>query len=133
MAHRTTFEGCGFDDAWIDSSVARKAWGYAAERMPSTHPVAGSPAPDGDTALQNFDGISYAKGAATLRQLIAYIGDEAFLAGVRDHLTTHSFGNADLADFLGAMERASGKDLGPWADAWLRTACLLYTSPSPRD
>ncbi|GAA1258007.1 aminopeptidase N [Oryzihumus leptocrescens] len=124
MAHRTTFEGCGFDDAWIDSSVARKAWGYAAERMPSTHPVAGSPAPDGDTALQNFDGISYAKGAATLRQLIAYIGDEAFLAGVRDHLTTHSFGNADLADFLGAMERASGKDLDAWADAWLRTAQL---------
>ena len=79
--------------------------------MPSTHPVAGSPAPDAASALQNFDGISYAKGAATLRQLIAYIGDDAFLAGVRDHLTAHAYGNADLADFLAAMERASGKDL----------------------
>jgi aminopeptidase N len=124
MSHRTLVAATGFSDAWVDSAVARKVWGYAAERMPSTHPVAGSPAPDAASALQNFDGISYAKGAATLRQLIAYIGDDAFLAGVRDHLTAHAYGNADLADFLAAMERASGKDLQPWSDAWLRTARL---------
>ncbi len=124
MSHRTLVAATEFTDAWVDSAVARKVWGYAAERMPSTHPVAGSPAPDAASALQNFDGISYAKGAATLRQLIAYIGDDAFLAGVRDHLTGHAYGNADLADFLAAMERASGKDLQAWADAWLRTARL---------
>ena len=124
MSHRTLYEATEFTDAWVDTSMARKPWGYAAERMPSTHPVAGSPAPDAETALQNFDGISYAKGAATLVQLVAHVGDEAFIAGVGDHLRSHTFGNADLADFLGAMERASGKDLQGWADGWLRTAGL---------
>ena len=124
MSHRTLYEATEFTDAWVDSSMARKPWGYAAERMPSTHPVAGSPAPDAQSALQNFDGISYAKGAATLRQLIAHIGDAAFISGVADYLRSHAYGNAALADFLGAMERASGKDLQGWADAWLRTAGL---------
>ena len=124
MSHRTLDAATEFTDAWVDSSMARKTWGYAAERMPSTHPVAGSPAPDAQSALQNFDGISYAKGAATLRQLIAHIGDAAFIAGVGDYLRSHAYGNAALTDFLGAMESASGKDLQGWADAWLRTAGL---------
>jgi aminopeptidase N len=104
--------------------MARKPWGYAAERTPSTHPVAGSPAPDAQSALQNFDGISYAKGAAALRQLIANIGDAAFVSGVGQYLRAHAYGNAALGEFLAAMERASGKDLQAWADAWLRTAGL---------
>jgi len=124
MSHRTLSEATEFTEAWVDSSMARKPWGYAAERMPSTHPVAGSPAPDAQSALQNFDGISYAKGAATLRQLIAHIGDAAFISGVGEYLRSHAYGNAALVDFLGAMERASGKDLQGWADAWLRTAGL---------
>jgi aminopeptidase N len=124
MSHRTLSEATEFTDAWVDSSMARKPWGYAAERMPSTHPVAGLPAPDAQSALQNFDGISYAKGAATIRQLIAHIGDAAFIAGVADYLRSHTYGNAALADFLGAMERASGQDLQSWADGWLRTAGL---------
>jgi aminopeptidase N len=124
MAHRTLCEATEFSEAWVDSSMARKPWGYAAERTPSTHPVAGSPAPDAQSALQNFDGISYAKGAATLGQLIAHIGDAAFISGVGDYLRSHAYGNAALADFLGAMERASGMDLQEWADAWLRTAGL---------
>ena len=124
MSYRTLCEATEFTDAWVDSSMARKPWGYAAERMPSTHPVAGSPAPDAQSALQNFDGISYAKGAATLRQLIAHIGDPAFISGVADYLRSHAYGNAALVDFLAAMERASGKDLQGWADAWLRTAGL---------
>ena len=124
MAHRTLCEATEFTQAWVDSSMARKPWGYAAERMPSTHPVAGSPAPDAQSALQNFDGISYAKGSATLGQLIAHIGDAAFISGVTEYLHLHAYGNAALADFLGAMERASGKDLQGWAEAWLRTAGL---------
>ncbi|HET8599846.1 MAG TPA: aminopeptidase N [Segeticoccus sp.] len=122
MSHRTLVDATEFTDAWVDSAMARKTWGYAAERMPSTHPVAGSPAPDAASALQNFDGISYAKGAAVLRQLIAWIGDEAFIAGVSDYLRRHEFGNAALADFLAAMERASGEDLTDWSRAWLGTA-----------
>ena len=124
MSHRTLCEATEFTDAWVDFSMARKPWGYGAERMPSTHPVAGSPAPDAQSALQNFDGISYAKGSATLVQLIEHIGDGAFIAGVSDYLRSHAYGNASLADFMGAMERSSGKDLQGWADAWLRTAGL---------
>ena len=124
MAHRACVGATEFTEAWVDFGVGRKPWGYAAERSPSTHPVAGAPAPDGDTALQNFDGISYAKGASALRQLIEWMGDEDFMAGVRDHLTSHSFGNATLADFLGSLEKASGRDVHGWATAWLETAGL---------
>ncbi|MEP7034602.1 MAG: aminopeptidase N [Dermatophilaceae bacterium] len=121
MASRTLCEATEFTDAWVDASMARKPWGYAAERTPSTHPVAGSPAPDAQSALQNFDGIAYAKGAATLTQLIAHIGDAAFIKGIRDYLRSHAYGNAELGDFIGAMEKASGKELHAWAGAWLRT------------
>ncbi len=124
MSHRTCVEATEFTDAWVDSTMARKGWGYAAERTPSTHPVAGSPAPDAQTALQDFDGISYAKGAAVLRQLIAHIGDDAFIEGVVAHLRSHAFGNGTLADFLGAMEQASGRSLEAWSRAWLLTAGL---------
>ncbi|MBM6399843.1 aminopeptidase N [Phycicoccus sonneratiae] len=122
MAYRTSAEVLGAPEAWVEFGMVRKLWGYAAERSPSTHPVAGSPAPDALSALQNFDGISYAKGASVLRQLIAHIGDDAFVAGVRDHLGAHAFGNGELAEFLDAMSRAAGRDLDGWAQAWLRTA-----------
>ena len=124
MAHRACVAATEFTEAWVDFGVGRKPWGYAAERSPSTHPVAGAPAHDGDTALQNFDGISYAKGASALRQLIEWMGDEHFISGVRDHLTTHAYGNATLADFLGSVESASGRDVQGWAAAWLETAGL---------
>jgi aminopeptidase N len=124
MAHRSAAAVSPLGSPWADFTMARKTWGYAAERSPSTHPVAGNPPADAAAALQNFDGISYAKGASVLAQLVAYLGDEGFLAGVRDHLESHAFGNASLADFLAAMERATGRELGPWSDAWLRTAGL---------
>jgi aminopeptidase N len=122
MSYRCLTTVTEYDDAWVEFCVSRKLWGYAAERSPSTHPVAGSPAPDALSALQNFDGISYAKGAAVLRQLIAAIGDEAFLAGVTAYLRGHEYGNGDLGEFLAAVGEAAGRDLGEWADAWLRTA-----------
>ncbi len=122
MSHRALVDATEYTDAWVDSSIVRKVWGYGAERSPSTHPVAGVEALDAQSALQNFDGISYAKGAATLRQLIAYVGDEQFIAGVRAYLTDKSYGNGTLADFLGAIEVASGKDLQAWSRAWLLTA-----------
>jgi aminopeptidase N len=122
MAYRTVVEVTEFDDAWVEFGVIRKLWGYAAERAPSTHPVAGSPAPDALSALGNFDGISYAKGASVIRQLIAYVGDEAFVAGVVEHLRARAFGNGDLAQFLAAMESASGRSLAAWSAAWLETA-----------
>ena len=78
--------------------------------------------PDSADALVNFDGISYAKGASVLRQLVAWVGDEAFLAGIRAHFAAHAFGNATLADLLGALTTASGRDLCDWAELWLRQA-----------
>ena len=122
MAHRCLVEATEYTEAWVDSTMARKSWGYSAERKPSTHPVAGSPAPDAKSALANFDGISYAKGAAVIRQLIEFIGDDAFLEGIRQYLTDHSFGNGTLADFLRAMEAASGRELDTWSRGWLETA-----------
>ncbi|AKT51242.1 aminopeptidase N [Arsenicicoccus sp. oral taxon 190] len=124
MASRCVVGTGLYPDAWADQGIVRKAWGYAAERSPSTHPVAGNGSEDALAALQNFDGISYAKGSAVLRQLIAYIGDEAFVAGVRDYLTRHAHGNAEMGDFFAAMERAYGAPLTDWTDAWLRTAGL---------
>ncbi|KYH46383.1 aminopeptidase N [Branchiibius sp. NY16-3462-2] len=121
MGYRTTAVANEFPDAWARMGIERKTWGYAEDRGPGTHPVAGSAAGDNYTALTNFDGISYAKGASVLRQLVAWMGDEAFLAGVRAHLNAHRFGNATLADFLAAMQEASGQDVATWADAWLRT------------
>ncbi len=122
MAYRTMGDAAGADEAWVEFGIMRKLWGYAAERSPSTHPVAGSPAPDALSALANFDGISYAKGASALRQLIAHVGDEAFLAGVGDHLRAHAFGNGELSEFLDAMGRAAGAPLDDWARAWLQTS-----------
>ncbi len=124
MAHRTCVAATEFTQAWVDSTMARKLWGHSAERAPSRHPVAGSPAETAQAALNNFDGIAYAKGSAVLRQLIAYIGDDAFVAGVRDYLGRLAFGNGELADFLRAMERAAGRDLREWSRVWLETEGL---------
>ncbi len=122
MAGRTVDAATDYDESKVTFSAQRKSWGYAADRAPSTHPIAGSPAPDAISALSNFDGISYAKGASALGQLVLYVGDDAFITGVRDYLGRHAFGNATLADFLAAMERASGRDLAVWSEQWLRTS-----------
>ena len=122
MAYRTLVAATRFTDAWVEFSMSRKLWGYAAERTPSTHPVAGSPTPDAQSALQNFDGISYAKGASVLRQLIAHIGDDAFVRGVRAYLRDTAHGNGELADFIAAMEESAGLSLAEWSEGWLRTA-----------
>ncbi|MGN9910930.1 aminopeptidase N [Phytohabitans sp. LJ34] len=117
---RVTAESTRFDRAWTTFGLRRKASGYAADQRPSTHPVAPEDVVDAAHALLNFDGISYAKGASVLRQLVASLGDEAFFAGLRAHFAAHRFGNATLADLLAALSAASGRDLSGWADVWLR-------------
>ena len=122
MAYTATSRATEFTDSWVEFGISRKQWGYAAERAPSTHPVAGSPAPDAQSALANFDGISYAKGASVLRQLVAHIGEEAFNTGVTAYLRSHEHGNGQLSEFLAAMEEAHGSSLADWSAAWLETA-----------
>ncbi|WP_203787814.1 aminopeptidase N [Paractinoplanes rishiriensis] len=120
LGTRVAAEVTQFKDTWTTFAMQRKAWGLRADQHPSTHPVAPAEVGDSDEALLNFDGISYAKGAATLKQLVAWVGDEPFQAGLNEHFAAHAYGNATLADLLGALTKASGRDLGAWAEMWLR-------------
>jgi aminopeptidase N len=122
MGHRVCVDATAFTDNWLLFALNNKAWGLDADQRSSTHPVAGNGSPDAHSAMTNFDGISYSKGCVALRQLNNYLGDEAFLAGIVDHLNRHAYGNATLADLVASWERASGRDLSDWTDAWLRTS-----------
>ena len=108
-------------DAWATFANAEKTWAYRQDQLPSTHPIA-TDAPDVQTAEVNFDGITYAKGASVLKQLGAYVGVDAFLAGLRDYFEEHAYGNTTLADLLRALEKSSGRNLGDWSKLWLETA-----------
>ncbi|MCT9009771.1 aminopeptidase N [Streptomyces rhizosphaerihabitans] len=123
MGYQTLTEATRFTDTWVDFGVARKSWGYDADQRPSTHPVAPHPdsVPDTASAMLNFDGISYAKGASALRQLVAWLGEKDFLAGINTHFARHKFANATLADFIDNLASATERDVHAWADAWLRT------------
>lgn len=120
LGTRVTAEATRFGQAWTTFAMRRKAWGYAADQRPSTHPIAPQEVADAEEGLLNFDGISYAKGASVLRQLVAWLGDEAFLAGLNAHFAAHRFGNATLADLLASLSASSGRDLSDWAELWLR-------------
>ncbi len=116
-----TAEATRFKGAWTTFGASSKARAYAEDQQPSAHPVA----TEADTlaeALGNYDAISYLKGAAVLRQLVAYLGRDEFFAGIQAYLVQHSWGNATLADLLRALESSSGKDLAAWSRAWLQTA-----------
>ncbi|WP_354409703.1 aminopeptidase N [Streptomyces sp. PvP037] len=121
MGYQTLTEATRFTDTWTDFGVTRKPWGYDADQRPSTHPVAPENVQDTASALLNFDGISYAKGASALRQLVAWLGEKDFLAGINTHFRRHRFGNARLADFIDSLASATERDVHAWADAWLRT------------
>ena len=132
MGFQVLTEATGFTGTWTDFAIARKAWGYDADQRPSTHPVAPAPeaVPDTASALNNFDGISYAKGASALRQLVAWLGQRDFLAGINEHFARHRFGNATLADFIDSLAGATDRDVPAWADAWLRTTGLDTLTPA---
>ena len=121
-----------YADSWTTFASVEKAWAYQQDQLPSTHPIAAD-APDIETAEQNFDGITYAKGASVLKQLQAYVGYEEFFAGVRKHFDNHAYANATFADLLGALEEASGRDLSDWAEQWLRTTGVSVLRPEIGD
>ena len=122
-------EATKWRQAWTTFATAYKAWAYRQDQLPSTHPIAAD-IPDIHAVEVNFDGITYAKGAAVLKQLVAYVGRENFLAGVRRYFTAHSWGNATLADLLSALEAVSGRDLTAWSREWLETAGVNTLRPS---
>jgi len=116
-------EATEYTEAWTTFANVEKSWAYRQDQLPSTHPVAAD-IPDLAAVEVNFDGITYAKGASVLKQLVAYVGLEHFLAGLREYFREHAFGNATFDDLLGALEKASGRDLSDWGRQWLKTTGL---------
>ena len=108
-------------DPWATFCNQRKTWAYRQDQLPSTHPIAADMV-DLEAVELNFDGITYAKGASALRQLVAFVGRDDFLAGVRAYFERHAFSNTQLPDLLEALEAASGRDLSFFSDQWLQTA-----------
>jgi aminopeptidase N len=117
-----------FTEAWTTFANVEKSWAYRQDQLPSTHPVAAD-IPDLAAVEVNFDGITYAKGASVLKQLVAYVGLEEFLSGLRDYFRDHAFANATFGDLLGALEKASGRDLSGWGQQWLKTTGLNTLRP----
>lgn len=121
-------EATEYTSAWTTFATVEKSWAYRQDQLPSTHPIAAD-IPDLHAVEVNFDGITYAKGASVLKQLVAYVGLEHFLAGLRDYFRAHAFGNATFSDLLTALERASGRDLSNWGQQWLKTTGLNTLRP----
>ncbi|MFJ8590629.1 aminopeptidase N [Streptomyces sp. NPDC093598] len=117
-----------FVNGWITFANRRKAWAYRADQLPSTHPVTAD-IRDLQDAKLNFDGITYAKGASVLKQLVAYVGEEAFLEGARRYFKRHAYGNTRLGDLLSVLEETSGRDMSAWARSWLQTAGVNSLTP----
>ncbi|GAA5706589.1 aminopeptidase N [Streptomyces avermitilis] len=117
-----------FKDGWITFANRRKAWAYRADQLPSTHPITAD-IRDLQDAKLNFDGITYAKGASVLKQLVAYVGRDAFLEGARRYFKRNAYGNTRLGDLLSVLEETSGRDLATWSRAWLETAGVNSLTP----
>ncbi|RCG26064.1 aminopeptidase N [Streptomyces diacarni] len=120
--------GSRWPHAWTSFANQMKTWAYRQDQLPSTHPIM-APIRDLDDVLVNFDGITYAKGASVLKQLVAYVGMDEFFQGVRAYFKRHEWGNTRLADLLGALEETSGRDLKTWSKAWLETAGINVLRP----
>ena len=116
-------EATRFDGAWRSFHADMKRWGYQADARTTTHPISGV-VPDTDATFYNFDGITYGKGAAVIKQLVAEIGRDAFRDGLRTYFRRHAWENATLADFLAALEVGAGRSLRDWSRRWLETASL---------
>ncbi len=110
-----------FTDAWTSFTNARKNWAYRQDQLPSTHPIAADNY-DLHAVEANFDGITYAKGASALKQLVAWVGEKDFFAGLRAYFGQHAYGNTELSDLLVELEAASGRELGDWTKEWLQTS-----------
>ncbi|MFF9501942.1 aminopeptidase N [Streptomyces sp. NPDC014656] len=121
-------EATRFTDSWVTFANNRKAWAYRADQLPSTHPVTAD-IRDLEDAKLNFDGITYAKGASVLKQLVAYVGRDAFLEGARRYFKRHAYGNTRLADLLAVLEETSGRDMKAWSKSWLQTSGVNVLAP----
>ena len=117
-----------FTESWTGFTNARKNWALRQDQLPSTHPIAADNH-DLQAVEVNFDGITYAKGASVLKQLVAWVGLDAFLAGLRQYFKDHAYANSEFTDLLTALEKSSGRELDSWAKEWLQTSGVNTLSP----
>ncbi|MEU9186099.1 aminopeptidase N [Streptomyces sp. NPDC048484] len=120
--------GSRWPHSWTTFANSMKTWAYRQDQLPSTHPIMAE-INDLDDVLVNFDGITYAKGASVLKQLVAYVGMDEFFRGVQAYFKAHAYGNTQLSDLLGALEETSGRDLSTWSQKWLQTAGINILRP----
>ncbi|MGV1035075.1 MAG: aminopeptidase N [Microbacteriaceae bacterium] len=123
-----TAEATEWHEAWTTFAAMEKSWAYRQDQLPSTHPIVAE-IRDLEDVLVNFDGITYAKGGSVLKQLAAWVGVDAFFAGVGEYFTKHAWGNTELRDLLVELEAASGRDLSTWSKLWLETAGVNTLRP----
>lgn len=121
-------EATQWESAWTTFGTSEKAWAYRQDQLSSTHPIV-APIRDLQDVEVNFDGITYAKGASVLKQLVAYVGREPFVAGLRAYFAKHAWGNTTLADLLDELAATSGRDLDTWSKLWLETAGVNTLRP----
>jgi aminopeptidase N len=119
--YHAAVENTAFTESWTGFTNARKNWALRQDQLPSTHPVAADNY-DLEAVEVNFDGITYAKGASVLKQLVFWVGLENFLAGLKQYFHDHEYANAQFGDLLGALEKSSGRELDDWAAEWLQTS-----------
>lgn len=119
-----------YTDAWVRFAANRKAWAYQQDQLPTTHPIVADIV-DLEAAKLNFDGITYAKGASVLKQLVAFVGEDHFFEGARRYFAAHAFGNTTLEDLLVQLEEVSGRDVRAWSRAWLETSGMSTLSLTP--
>jgi aminopeptidase N len=121
-------EATEWTEAWTTFQAMEKSWAYRQDQLPSTHPVVAT-INDLEDVLVNFDGITYAKGGSVLKQLVAWVGIDAFFAGVAAYFKKNQFGNTELSDLLSELEVTSGRDLSGWSALWLETAGVNTLRP----
>ena len=123
-----TAEATEWHGAWTTFTALEKSWAYRQDQLPSTHPIVAD-INDLEDVQVNFDGITYAKGASVLKQLVAWVGQDKFLAGVSNYFKKHAFQNTELNDLLVELEATSGRDLRSWSKLWLETAGVNTLRP----
>ncbi|MFH5822395.1 aminopeptidase N [Georgenia sp. AZ-5] len=131
-SHLATAEATRWTSAWTTFSSLEKSWAYNQDQLPSTHPIV-APINDLEDVEVNFDGITYAKGASVLKQLVAWVGRDPFLAGLQRYFAKHAFSNTELPDLLSELEATSGRDLAAWSKVWLEEAGVTLLRPEITD
>ncbi len=126
--YHAAVENTEFTESWTGFTNARKNWALRQDQLPSTHPIAADNH-DLQAVEVNFDGITYAKGASVLKQLVAWVGLDAFIDGLRQYFKDHAYANSEFTDLLTALEKSSGRELDSWAKEWLQTSGVNTLSP----